>query len=486
MTIPYMRVARMKTADDFRKYVAELGIHLPLDDKTEPAPDGPLAHKYTLKTGRVIGNRFCILPMEGWDGTPDGQPTEYTLRRWRNFGLSGAKLIWGGEAVAVRHDGRANPNQLMINEHTKDGLANLRQNLVDAHKTHAGNSDDLLIGLQLTHSGRFARPNVKTRLEPLILYHHPLLERIYQIDPNLPVMTDTQIEDLIEDFIRSARLAYELGFDFVDLKHCHGYLGHEFLSARSRSGPYGGSFENRTRFLRELVAGIRRDVPGLLVGVRVSAYDFPPFRPDDTGVGSVMDYRDMNGQYPFAFGADPDDPLKIDHTEPRRFLELVQSLGIELVNLSAGSPYYNPHMQRPAYFPPSDGYQPPEDPLVSVARQINNVATLKASFPELAIVGTGYSYLQDWLPQVGQYAVRTGMVDFVGLGRMALAYPEMPADVLAGKELDRKRICRTFSDCTTAPRSGMISGCYPLDDFYKALPEADKLKQVKADQKLAN
>jgi NADPH2 dehydrogenase len=485
MAIPYMRVARLKTVEDFRKYVSELGIQLSLDDALEAAPGSPLAQRYTLKTGRVIGNRFCILPMEGWDGTADGHPTEYTLRRWINFGRSGAKLIWGGEAVAVRHDGRANPNQLMINEHTLTGLANLRQNLLDAHRTNFGNSDDLLVGLQLTHSGRFARPNVKTRLEPMILYHHPLLEQIYKTDPDLPVMTDMQIEDLIGEFIRSARQAYVLGFDFVDLKHCHGYLGHEFLSARSRPGPYGGSFENRTRFLRELVAGIRRDVPGLMMGVRVSAYDFPPFRPDEGGVGAVLDYRDGDGQYPFAFGGNPNDPLKIDPTEPRRFLEMLQSLGIELVNLSAGSPYYNPHMQRPAYFPPSDGYQPPEDPLVSVARQLNNVAVLKASFPDLAIVGTGYSYLQDWLPYAAQYAVRTGMVDFVGLGRMALAYPEMPADVLAGRALDRKRICRTFSDCTTAPRNGMISGCYPLDDFYKALPEAEKLKQVKADQKLA-
>jgi NADPH2 dehydrogenase len=486
MAKPYLRVARMKTAQDFRDYVAELGIYLPLDEKVEPAPDGALAQTYTLKTGRVIGNRFSILPMEGWDGTPDGLPTEYTLRRWTNFGRSGAKLIWGGEAVAVRHDGRANPNQLMINQHTLGGLADLRQALVGAHQAQMGSTDDLLVGLQLTHSGRFSRPNEKKRLEPQILYHHPLLEQIYKIDPNLPVMTDAQIEDLIADYVRAAGQAHALGFDFVDLKHCHGYLGHEFLSARSRPGPYGGSFENRTRFLRELVAGIRRDVPGLLLGVRFSAYDFPPFRPGPDGVGVVQDYRDINGRYPFAFGGDQNDTLTIDHSEPRRFLELLQSLEIELVNLSAGSPYYNPHMQRPAYFPPSDGYQPPEDPLVSVARQINNAATLKASFPDLAIVGTGYSYLQDWLPHVGQYAVRTGMVDFVGLGRMALAYPEMPADVLAGKPLDRKRICRTFSDCTTAPRNGMISGCFPLDDFYKALPEAEQVKQVKAEQKLAS
>jgi NADPH2 dehydrogenase len=161
-------------------------------------------------------------------------------------------------------------------------------------------------------------------------------------------------------------------------------------------------------------------------------------------------------------------------------LKLLRSLNIQLVNLSAGSPYYNPHMMRPAYFPPSDGYQPPEDPLVSVARQINTVAEIKAHFPDLAIVGTGYSYLQEWLPHVAQYVVRTGMVDFVGLGRMVLAYPEMPDDVLHGRPLARKRICRTFSDCTTAPRNGLISGCFPLDDYYKSLPEAGILKELKA------
>ena len=279
--------------------------------------------------------------------------------------------------------------------------------------------------------------------------------------------------------MRAARQAHELGFEFVDIKHCHGYLGHEFLSARSRPGPYGGSFENRTRFLREIVAGIRRDCPGLQIGVRVSAFDFPPFRPGPDGAGQPLLYLDENGQYPYSFGGDPDEPLKINREETLRFLELLRSLDIELVNLSAASPYYNPHLMRPAYFPPSDGYLPPEDPLVGVARQIENVAHLKQAFPDMALIGTGYSYLQEWLPHVGQHAVRTGKVDFVGLGRMVLAYPEMPADVLAGRPLDRKHICRTFSDCTTGPRKGLVSGCYPLDEFYKERPEAETLKTLK-------
>ncbi len=475
----YTRVARLKTAQDFEAYLKELGIEIPYEPVVELGERSPLAQPYTMNNGRKIGNHFAILPMEGWDGTPDGQPTENTLRRWTNFGLSGAKLIWGGEAVAVRHDGRANPNQLMIRDHTLAGLEKLRKTLIQTHQDHFGRSDDLLVGLQLTHSGRFARPNVKTRLEPKILYHHPLLEQIYNVDPNLPVLADAEIEAIIAEFVRAARQAFELGYAFVDIKHCHGYLGHEFLSAYQRPGPYGGSFENRTRFVRTIVEGIRTEVPDLMIGVRVSAFDFPPFRPGPDGVGEPLEYQG-NGGYPFAFGGDPDHPLEMKLDETLAFLDLLQSLGIELVNLSAGSPYYNPHIMRPAYFPPSDGYQPPEDPLVGVARQIYAVASIKEHFPEMAVVGTGYSYLQDWLPNVAQAVVRQKMVDFVGLGRMVLAYPDMPADVLAGRPLKRKHICRTFSDCTTAPRNGMVSGCYPLDEYYKQTAEAERLKEIKA------
>jgi 2,4-dienoyl-CoA reductase-like NADH-dependent reductase (Old Yellow Enzyme family) len=172
----------------------------------------------------------------------------------------------------------------------------------------------------------------------------------------------------------------------------------------------------------------------------------------------------------------------VDLTEPYAFLDLLASLDIELVCVTAGSPYYNPHVIRPALFPPSDGYGPPEDPLAGVARQIAVTASLKKHRPELTFVGSAYSYLQEWLPNVAQHVVRTGMADFVGLGRMTLSYPDMVADVLAGRPLKRKCICRTFSDCTTAPRSGLVSGCYPLDEFYKARPEAEALGEFKKEQ----
>jgi len=472
----YRRVATLKTAAEFRAYVAELGIDLGLDDELLTGEDAPLAKPYRLLDGFVIGNRFCAHPMEGWDGTPDGKPTELTLRRWRNFGRSGAKLIWGGEAVAVRHDGRANPNQLLINEANLPALAELRQALVETHVERFERSDDLLVGLQLTHSGRFARPNRKDRPEPRILYHHPLLDRKFDIPADHPVLADHEIEAIIEHFVDAAEMAQQAGFDFVDVKHCHGYLGHEFLSAYTRPGPFGGSFEDRTRFLRLVVSGIRQRAPGLRIGVRLSAFDTLPFRPDADGVGRP---EDPPLPYPFVFGADHAAPLQIDLDETKRFLNLLEELGVRMVNLSAGTPYTNPHIIRPALFPPSDGYGPPEDPLVGVARQVGVCAALKQQSPNLLMVGSAYSYLQEWLPHVAQYNVRTGRVDFAGLGRMLLAYPELPADVLAGRSLNRRRICRTLSDCTTAPRPGLVSGCYPLDPFYRRLPEKEQLAAIK-------
>ena len=479
MTPAYTQIGRLKSAEEMRAYIRGLGVALAFDDELVPAPSGPLAQPRFLADGRKIANRFCIQPMEGWDGTTTGEPSELTLRRWRKFGRSGAKLIWGGEAAAVRPDGRANPNQLMILDSTMGAIEGLRRALLDEHTDRYGESDPPLVGLQLTHSGRFCRPYEKKRLEPIILYHHPLLDKQFGIPANHPLMTDAQIEDLMGDYVRAARRAQAIGFEFVDVKHCHGYLGHEFLSAVDRPGPYGGCFENRTRFLREIVAGIRRDCPGLHIGVRLSLFDFPPFRPGKGGIGQMVEYRDEKGVYPYAFGGDPDHPGQYLLDEPCRFLALLQELGVELVNLSAASPYYNPHVTRPAYFPPSDGYLPPEDPLVGVARQIHAAAEVKARFPGLLMVGSGYSYLQDWLPNVAQYVMRKGMIDFIGLGRMVLAYEEMPADVLAGRPLQRKRVCRTFSDCTTAPRGGLVSGCYPLDECYKQSPQHQQLKALK-------
>ncbi|MGQ9889092.1 MAG: oxidoreductase [Aggregatilineales bacterium] len=468
----YRRVAQLKTPDVFRAYLASIEADLPFDDALETGPGAPLAQP--LQIGPfTVGNRFCVLPMEGWDGTRDGRPSRLTLRRWRRFGAGGAKLIWGGEAVAVRHDGRANPNQLVIHADTVDDLAALRAALVAAHVEHHGSAADLLIGLQLTHSGRYSRPDGPPA--PRALYRHPLLDRHVGIADDSALLIDSDIRALIGDFARAAALAQRAGFDFVDLKHCHGYLGHEFLSAVDRPGLYGGSFENRTRFLRETVDAVRAAAPGLLIGVRFSAFDWLPFRPGSDGTGEPEPFK---GDYRYAFGGDASG-TGIDLAEPLRFVDLLAELDIPLVCVTAGSPYYNPHIQRPALFPPSDGYQPPEDPLCGVARQLRVTAALKRRQPGLAFVASGLTYLQEWLPHAAQRMVRAGWADFAGLGRMALAYPDLPADALAGRPLQRKLLCRTFSDCTTAPRNGLVSGCYPLDDFYAQRPEATALAAAK-------
>ena len=477
MTGPsWVRVASLRTPEAFRAHLRAGQIELPLDDVLVSPDDSPMSRSLEAD-GLRPGNRYCILPMEGWDGTPGGAPTELTTRRWKNFGRSGAKLIWGGEAAAVREDGRGNPHQLMITPNTWEAVARLREALAAAHAERFGRSglDDLVVGLQITHSGRYGRPNDWGRPEPLAAFHHPVLDR--RFPDGVRVITDDELDVLVEDYARAARLAQRAGFQFVDVKHCHGYLGHELLGARHRKGRYGGSFENRTRFLRTIVDGIRSEAPGLRLAVRFSAFDTAPYTKDPDGVGAPEEAPPGDDG---AFGLLHDD-AQLDGAldDARQLLRLLQELEIRWVCVTAGSPYHNPHVQRPALFPPSDGYLPPEDPLVGVARQIRATARLKAEFPDLVVVGSAYSYLQDWLPHVAQAVVRSGGADFVGLGRMVLSYPDLPADVLEGRTLQRRRICRTFSDCTTAPRNALPSGCYPLDPWYAARPEAERLKAAK-------
>ena len=476
--LPILRLGSVKDVHRFQGHLRALHLTMPCDAEILQGDESPL--RWPLVRGHLnIRNRIAVQPMEGWDGTADGNPSESTTRRWKRFGRSGAGLIWGGEAVAVSHEGRANPNQLVIAPHTEGGLAQLRKILIYEHRSLLAASSPPIIGLQLTHSGRYCRPNDQHRNEPRILYHHPILDGRVGLTPDSPLLTDWEIEQIIEDFHRAALTAWRLGFDFVDIKHCHGYLGHEFLSAHTRTGRYGGGFENRTRFLREIVQGVRSLAPTLEIGVRLSAFDTVPFRldPSDASNGrrGVPETDPGLLPYQWGFGVSAQNPIEMDLTETSRFISLLQDLGIVLVNVTAGSPYYNPHIQRPALYPPSDGYQPPEDPLVGVARQMEVTGRLKEQFPSMLFVGSAYTYLQEFLPLVAQAAVREGLVDMVGLGRMVLTYPEVLWDASEGRQLQRKRVCRTFSDCTTAPRKGLPSGCYPLDSYYK---ESEMAKQL--------
>jgi 2,4-dienoyl-CoA reductase-like NADH-dependent reductase (Old Yellow Enzyme family) len=478
----FPRIARLLDPDAFAARLAELNLEIPFDRAVTAGADGPLEQPLLLVDASAgtlrVGNRWCIHPMEGWDGHADGTPSELTTRRWERFGASGAKLIWGGEAAAVAPEGRANPNQLLAMPETEAALARLRERLEAAHRAGTGDDLDLLVGLQLTHSGRYCRPNGPS-LEPRIAWRHPVLDgRVgLTVEDSGALLSDDDVMRLIDRYVEAAKVAKRAGFRFVDVKCCHGYLLHEFLSARTRPGPFGGDLAGRSLALRTIIGRIRADVPGLAVGVRLSAFDLAPFEKSSGGTGRPSEVGPL--PYRGGFGVRPDNPLEPDLTETTQLVRQLAAQGLMALNVSGGSPYYNPHVIRPAAFPPSDGYLPPEDPLVGVARHLGAVRDLKRAVPGLPMIASGLSYLQEWLPAVAQAAVRAGWCDAVGLGRMVLSYPELPRDVRAGRFPDRKRICRTFSDCTTGPRKGMISGCFPLDPFYRERPEAMTIRALR-------
>lgn len=466
--LPYPQVKSFADPGALRARLEELGVDLPVAETVDP--DGVLADGFTVEDPArtlPVPNRFCVLPMEGWDGTDDGRPTDLVRRRWERFGASGAGLVWGGEAVAVRHDGRANPHQLTIGEHAVEDLSELL-GVLRSGADRAGVAP--VVGLQLTHSGRWSRPD------------GPPAPRTARVDPVLDervgataasVLEDDELDELVGCFVDAAAAAADAGFDFVDLKACHGYLGHELLSARERPGRYGGDLEGRTRFLRACVAGVRERAPGLAIGVRLSILDPGPHRAEgEDGVGAP--HPDAAS----VFG--PVGPAGADLSEAVEVLGMLAGLGVRMVCTTVGSPYWSPHAQRPAWFPPSDGYTPPRDPLVDAVAMLRASRDLRAAAPDgTVVVGSGFTYLQQFLAHVGQATVADGWVDSVGLGRMVLSYPDLPADVLSGRPLRTRSLCRTFSDCTTAPRHGLVSGCYPLDPFYKDRPERVELARVK-------
>ncbi len=477
MSPSFPKLAQFADARSLAHHFQHLGFDVPCDPSPLTAEQGSPLNAPLTVGGRTVANRWCIHPMEGWDAHPDGAPSELTLRRWRRFGESGAKWIWGGEAAAVTPEGRANPHQTLATPSNLEGLRQLRDAAIAAHRERYG-ADDLFLGLQLTHSGRYCRPTAHG-LQPRIAYHHPLLDDRVGVaaDDDSPVLTDDDLKRLADAYVSAAGLAWKAGFEFVDIKACHGYLLHEFLSARSRGGPYGGDLEGRSRLLREILRRIADEYPQLQRVVRLSVFDTPPFGRVD-GRGRPQ-WKAADGLYTWGFGLQLDDPLRMDLTEPLQLIGMLRECGVTAISATCGSPYYNPHQQRPALYPPSDGYPPPEDPLKGVARHLLATRACKNAYGDLAVVGAGWSYLQEYLPHVAQGVVRAGWADAVGLGRMVLSYPQLPDDVAQGRWA-RKLVCRTFSDCTTAPRNGLPSGCYPLDDHYRRSPQAKELSAIKS------
>lgn len=455
------RYFKYKTLEDLSEDARQRGLMMNFSEDWSPLAQ-------PLQIGhRAVGNRLAIHPMEGCDGTPDGSPDLLTIRRYERFGAGGAKLVWG-EAAAITHKGRANTRQLVLDEVHAGGLEQLLSVCRAAHRREWGNDSDLLVGIQITHSGRYSVP------QPVLVQRDPLLDPLTfwdrkagtKVGADTPLVSDDELERLIDLYVHAASLAYRIGFDFIDIKQCHRYLLNELLAGREREGKFGGCFENRTRLIREVVGRIHSEHPQLILATRLNVFDGIPFIKgnDDDGV-PVNVIKPVTT----AWGTKESDPAQMDLEEPLRLIAELEDLGMNIVSVSMGNPYANPHYLRPFEYSPIDAYQTPEHPLEGVARHFAATRLIQRAFPKLCVVGSGYSWLQAFLPHAASANIRDGNVSIAGVGRASLSHPDFAKNILAAQPLDPKRTCRTFSYCTALMRSKhnsegqFVTGCPPFD-----------------------
>ncbi|CAN5765721.1 NADH:flavin oxidoreductase [soil metagenome] len=378
--------------------------------------------------------------MEGCDGEPDGSPGELTIRRYHRFAAGGSGLLWF-EACAVVPEGRANPRQLWIHAGNVDSYRTLLEGALESGRASNGAEHRPICLLQLTHSGRYSVPPGGPRPQ---VAHHSLYLDPFARGP-LEVVSDSELARLEGTYLEAARLAAAAGFDGVDIKHCHRYLGSELLASFTRDdSSYGGSFENRTRFLTNIIRKIREELPDLLVAVRLNVYDAIP--------------------YPYGWGMKAEEKsLEPDLTEPIRLARLLRELGVSVLSVSAGNPYFNPHIGRPFDLPIEAAYTPDEHPLEGVARLFHLTREIQQAVPELPCMGPGYSWLRQYLGFAGEANLRNGWATFVGVGREAFAHPEYARELLLEGVMQKQKVCITCSSCTQLMRDGTVTGCVPRD-----------------------
>ena len=426
---------------DFIAQRDELGLSMPFAQSTAILGE-PLVIK-----GKTVHNRLACQAMEGCDGTADGRPDTLTVRRYDRFAKGGAGIIWF-EATAVMEEGRANPRQLWITEENVDSFARQVERIKETAIRENGYAP--LVIMQATHSGRYSKPQGVPA--PVIAYNNPIFEKDAPIDPSC-IATDDHIDRVGEALINGARLAEKAGFDGVDIKCCHRYLNSELLSAYTREGRYGGSYENRTRLLRESVQGaISACGSDFIVSSRLNVYD--------------------GFEYPYGFGVASGGGLEFDPAEPALLLQQLHGYGMELVNITMGNPYFNPHVNRPFVM---GGYKAEEHPLQGVQRMLGGIAQLKAAVPEMKIISSALSYLGVAAPNVAAGYIENGGFDFAGFGRTIFAYPDFAKEILATGCMDKNKICICCSKCTEIMRQpGGTPGCVIRDaEVYK--PLHDKL-----------
>lgn len=426
---------RLADLGELRAAIDQLGLRIPLEEDISC-----LARPVSVG-GRTIPNAMCVQPMEGCDGTPEGTPDELTFRRYRRFAAGGAGLLWF-EACAVVPEGRANPRQIWLRRETKDEFTRLLDESRRAAAESMGETHRPFAVLQLTHSGRYSRPVDVPK--PVIAYHDPLLDADRGIPAGYPTITDDELEALEDAYVQAARLAFEVGFDAVDIKSCHRYLLNELLAAHTREGRYGGSYENRTRFLKNVVgkvyAAVGRDK---IVTCRLGIHDAHP--------------------YPYGWGMDPKDPMRPNLEEPKRLVAELHELGLPLIDITMGNPYFNPHVNRPYDRPVEGGKHPGEHPLVGVERLVTLTREVQQHVPGIVVVGSGYSWLRNLWPYVAAANIREGAMRIAGLGRQAFAYPGFAKEIIETGRLERRHTCIACSSCTQIMRDGGRAGCVPFD-----------------------
>lgn len=425
-----MNIAVPKTKQAFEEQCAEAGVTLPFAESVRALGE-------PLQLGsKVAPNRIAYQPMEGCDGTPDGRPDELTLRRYDRFARGGAGIVWV-EAMAVMHEGRANPRQLYFNDETQDDFARLVERIKELCLKE--NGYEPIVIAQLTHSGRYSKPEGVPA--PLIACHSPLLEANAPVGDDR-IVSDEYLDTVKEKLIENAVRAERVGFDGADIKCCHRYLLSELLSAYGRPGRYGGSFENRTRLFREAVKGsIERCSADFLVTSRMNLYD--------------------GYEYPLGFSTLPGQGITPDFTEAIALVRELESYGVKLLNFTMGNPYFNPHVNRPYA---RGGYEHPEHPMLGCARMHDGIATVAAAIPSVAVISSGLSYMGTESAHVAAGYIEQGKYAFAGFGREVLAYPDVARDLLRDGKMYPEKVCMACSMCTEIMRKpGGTPGCVLKD-----------------------
>ncbi len=441
-----------KTLEDLRADIERVAVDVPVSDSTtilaQPLQCGAL----------TLPNRMVVLPMEGCDGLADGSPDELTYRRYRRFAAGGSGLLWV-EACAVEEEGRANPRQLWLHAGNVDSYSRMVEQARTAARETMGPDHRPALVLQLTHSGRYSKPGKAAA--PIIAHRSRFLDPIHKLPADYPLISDDELERLEDIYVEAAQLALQAGFDAVDVKACHRYLVSELHASHTRANSrYGGeAWEDRTRFFRNVVLKIRDRVPGIAVTSRMNAYDAMA--------------------YPYGWGMNRDGSDKPDLTDPLRLVGFLKETGAPMVNITIGNPYFNPYVNRPFDLPISGAPVPPEHPLEGVARFLHIVKQVQQAHPDLPVVGGGYSWLRQFLPNVGAGAIEQGWVSLVGGGRMSFAYPEFARAVVRGEALDPEKVCVACSACTQIMRDGGKSGCVPRDsEVYEPIYKAGRAEAL--------